>query len=99
MGDSPLAQAFPDIFVVSLKQNATLAECWNSVQNSWDLGFRRGLFDREIASWESLIQLLDPVELGEGMDTVLWSLEKDGRFTTKSSFSNMMKTTPKLRLP
>lgn len=51
----------------------------------WDLGLRRGLFDREMESWLGLIWVLDVVRLGEGEDKVYWRLGKGGAFSSKSA--------------
>lgn len=65
VSESPLAQVFLDIFAVSLNQGDSIVECWNAEQNAWDLGFLRGLFERELANWANLVQSLDLVVLGE----------------------------------
>lgn len=88
-----------DILGISLKENATIVECWNADQKVWDLGLRRGLFDGEVESWMRLVQVLDLVVLGERVDTMEWSLEADGKFTTKSTFLKLLETSPKLQFP
>lgn len=47
-GVSSLKEDFPDIFSLSLKQNAMVAECCDEVQGTWNLGIRRGVFEREV---------------------------------------------------
>lgn len=42
----PLAQKFPDIFTLSLKKDAVIADCWCTSSQTWDLGLRRCVFDR-----------------------------------------------------
>ncbi|XP_022158566.1 uncharacterized protein LOC111025019 [Momordica charantia] len=44
-GNLPLLDEFPDMFALSLKQNAYVKDCWNEENQTWDLALRRGLFD------------------------------------------------------
>lgn len=44
------------------------------MENDWNLGLRRGLFDCEVNSWIELIHTIDVVRLGEGEDRITWSL-------------------------
>lgn len=99
IGERPLADAFPDLFNISTTKKATVADCWNSSENDWDLGFRRGLFDWEVDSWMNLIHIIDVVRIGEGEDRVSWSIGKRGSFSTRSARLKMVECIPSLKSP
>lgn len=43
--DQPLHDKFPDLYLLSRKKDCMVADCWDSRQQTWDLAFRRNLFD------------------------------------------------------
>lgn len=65
VGDSTLRDSFQNIFSISLKQDASVANCRNDEMKDRDLSLCRGLFGWEVDGWLDLIQTLDAVCLGE----------------------------------
>lgn len=47
------------------------------------LNFRRAFGPGEMGEWEDLLALVREVQLGGGRDTVLWSFEPNGKYTTR----------------
>lgn len=45
-GSEPLKDTFPDIYVISQKKNTSIHDCWDANNQTWNLGLRRGLFER-----------------------------------------------------
>lgn len=91
---TPSQHNFPVFFNLSTKKDATIAECWNKVENDRNLGLRRGLFDWKIDSWVELISVIDVVRLGEGEDRVVG---KGGNFSTRSACLKMADCTPSVK--
>lgn len=86
---SSLQAAFPDISNLSLKEEATLAKCRDGIQETWDLGIRRGIFDIELQAWIELEEKLEGFHLGEREDNISWYLNSLGAFSTKSLVFNL----------
>lgn len=89
IGDQPMENTFPDLYILSARKEDTIHNCWNTEQQDWNLSFRRGLFDREFGSCLGLINKLDTIRLGEATDEVRWRIEASGSFTTKSTFFHL----------
>lgn len=94
IGSSSLEETFPDLYNISMKK-ASEADCWNSDnnENDWDLGFRRGILDREFYSWLGMASKIDVVtlRLGDGLDRAVWALDSSGIFSTKPAFLKRQK--------
>ncbi|KAG5596520.1 hypothetical protein H5410_037752 [Solanum commersonii] len=58
LGDVNLRILFPDLYIISLQQNDTIAQMWTP--QGWDLMFRRALNDWEIATdlWNMFVCIL-----------------------------------------
>lgn len=82
--DSPLNLAFPRLYALLRQKDATVAHCWNSVYEAWDLGLRRNLYDVEIQEWTTLSTLPLAHRDNTTEDKWKWKLERTGQFTTKS---------------
>jgi len=88
IGDRDLKTLFPDLFILSLQQMATVAQVWTP--QGWDLIFRRALNDWEISRVAGLLQVLNPFPgVTEGPDSPIWKLHNKGSFTVKSCYWNM----------
>lgn len=44
-------------FLISQRKEANVADRWNKEHNDWDLGFRRGIMDKEFESWLLLVSM------------------------------------------
>lgn len=53
-GAEPLTTKFPDIYSIIIKKDVSIVDCWVNDQQTWDLGIRRPLFDRELQSGDCL---------------------------------------------
>jgi hypothetical protein len=60
------------------------------VGDEWVMNFRRPLSQQEGAQRGELTALLDRVQITEGKDRVVWSLEKSGSYTTKSMYMRLL---------
>lgn len=65
IGQGPLNQDFPEIFVLSLQREAIVADLWSP--QGWKLNFRRPVNDWEI---ENLVELLKVLEQFKDLSTV-----------------------------
>lgn len=94
-----MAAQFPDVFRISMKKGSTVAECWSDEQADWNLGFRRGLRDQEVDNWIWLIVLLPSFQFRNAEDKLMWNLEWEKQFSTKSAFYKLTEVTPKFLSP
>ncbi|WMV32616.1 hypothetical protein MTR67_026001, partial [Solanum verrucosum] len=86
IGDRDLKTLFPNLFILSLQQMATVAQVWTP--QGWDLILRRALNDWEISRVVGLLQVLNPFPgVTEGPDRPIWKLHNKGSFTVKSCYS------------
>lgn len=72
----PLKISFPNMFAISHKKEAMIADYWDNDNETWIVALRRGLFDREFQSWVALVEKLNAVNLGEKIDIITWSFDK-----------------------
>lgn len=93
LGSLPLEIHFPNLYRISTKKDSTVAKCWNSEQNDWSLGFKRGIMERELNSWMRL-EMLNSFRWGLGEDKVEWTLGGEKPFTTNSTFLKPTEVTP-----
>lgn len=49
----------PDIYGFSLRKEAVIADCWSANSLSWNLGFRRRVFDRQMSDMVALLEILN----------------------------------------
>lgn len=92
---------FPDIFVLSLKKEATIAEYWNEAQRDWNLGLRRGRFDRELDWTAGPASEANWILFGLVKNRTKWfgPLNPQGSFTTKLAVKNFFAASTKLNSP
>ncbi|WMV40904.1 hypothetical protein MTR67_034289 [Solanum verrucosum] len=85
MGQTPLRQQFPDIYILNQQKMAAIVEVKN--EQGWNLIFRRFLNDLEM---ERLTQFYNTLEQAKNLtceeDKLTWKLEKDGKFKVKSAY-------------
>ena len=95
----PLAEKFPNLFSLSLNKDVYVAECWCTATHSWNLGLRRNMFDNEIANVASILEILRSWAPSDGIDSLKWTPNVNGNFTTKSTFLNVTKRSPSIAVP
>ncbi|WMV12818.1 hypothetical protein MTR67_006203 [Solanum verrucosum] len=85
LGDVNLRILFPDLYIISLQQNDTIAQMWSP--QGWDLMFRRALNDWEVGRVADLLHALNlfPGTVTEP-DKPVWRLHSRGVFTVKSCY-------------
>lgn len=76
ISERPLKRIFPYMFRLSLVKRAKVQELWNG--STWDLGLRRGLFDREIGEWIGMYSLNSQCNLNNKDNGVGRSLRARG---------------------
>lgn len=57
--EDPLSALFPEFCASSAKKAVVIAYYWNSSSETWDLGIRRRLFDREVPRWAEFTERLE----------------------------------------
>lgn len=93
---APLASLFPDFYSMSNMKGRSIAECWKADSLTWDLAFRRNLFERELERWALFTEKLDGVVLGQGLDKLWWKMDSNGVFSTNSACFAMTSPSPKM---
>jgi hypothetical protein len=88
IGRSSLRLTFPRTYELCGKKQCLVNDCL--VGDEWVMNFRRPLSQQEGAQRGELTALLDRVQITEGKDRVVWSLEKSGSYTTKSMYMRLL---------
>lgn len=70
-----------------------IAECLCASSHTWNLGFRRSVFDRELGDVVAILEVLNSWVPQGGSDCLKWKLDSSGKFTTKATFLNITKRT------
>ena len=84
MGQCPLSIVSNRIFSICNEQENTVHEVFQN--NGINLTFRRSFGIEEAEEWQQLVLQVRDFQLQEGADTVIWALEKNGKFTTASLY-------------
>jgi hypothetical protein len=85
LGDRPLKEVFPRLFLISVQQEASVASLCSG-ENGWNFIWRRRLFVWETNLLNELLLLLGPVRLSKAEDRWGWRPEKGEAFTVKSTY-------------
>ncbi|PVH64222.1 hypothetical protein PAHAL_2G217500 [Panicum hallii] len=87
LGECPLKICFPILY------DACLQQTWSAYQvlheGVVDLTFRRAFGERELLEWEQLLGMVEGFVLTHEADSVNWTLEKTGVFTTASLYREL----------
>ncbi|OVA02993.1 Reverse transcriptase zinc-binding domain [Macleaya cordata] len=89
LGENPLKESFKELYKVSRKQNALVADMMQTDGNGrvlWDLDLPRRLSDQEAREFSQLSFLLETYELNGNEDTRLCRGERNGKFSVKSCY-------------
>ena len=71
-----------------LEENVTVANVLNS--RPLTVSFRRALLGNKLTPWLQLVSKVTDVALNNEKDAFVWLPNKNGLFTVKSMYSNMM---------
>jgi hypothetical protein len=83
LGDVPLRVSFPTLFWVALFSDASVVANDVTDSHSWDVKFKRSFGVSDMACWERLFALLDPVFLYDQSDRVRWAFERNWEYTSR----------------
>jgi hypothetical protein len=87
VGEVSLQQRFPQLFLISVQQDTTIASVWNSNEiPGWNLRWRRRLFEWELNLLNELLLLLSSVSLTNVEDSWYWKPAEEKVFTVKSAY-------------
>lgn len=84
MGNVPLKLVYPKLCNICQDNKAKVADYFSG--NSWDIKLKRNMRDAEKAEWDQLLESLKEVTLDNEEDEVIWALEKNNIFSTKSLY-------------
>jgi len=87
LGECPLKVSFYKLFQIASDQNLEVSKA--CVQGQWEISFRRQLDDSQRQEWAELLEILNEVQLTEGVDKMVWALEKSGQYTTRSLYKSL----------
>lgn len=95
LGDTNLEKTFPRLYSLSIQKQAKVWELYDFSSLSWNLQFRRSLFQWELDQLTILKQLLDDVTIhNQGVDQFSWRWDhSSGAFTVKSCYEKWEQTT------
>lgn len=88
LGDTPLKTQFPYLYSICRDNDATVSQLYS--EEGWNIELRRSLRTQDIEEWENLQTMLEGVTLTEDRDMMIWTLNKTGKFTTKSLYREMV---------
>ncbi|KAH0634712.1 hypothetical protein KY290_035831 [Solanum tuberosum] len=89
---TPLKEAFPDLFLICVNPEVTIQECWST--QGWDISFRRCLNDWEIERVALLLGKIGQVSISSTeVDIPLWKYNGNGIFSVKSAYTRGLQVT------
>ena len=88
LGNKTLKDESPELYRITRRKNVTVANVFNS--RSLNVSFRRALLGNKLTPWLQLVSKVTDVALNNEKDVFVWSPNKNGLFTVKSMYSNMM---------
>ncbi|XP_026459220.1 uncharacterized protein LOC113359863 [Papaver somniferum] len=87
LGDVSLQHKFPNLFSVSRHKDKTIKEIFVEEDNSWNLAVPRRMNSITRCELVNLQNLLNAVVINSDVeDEILWSLNKKGHFSVKSTY-------------
>jgi hypothetical protein len=90
VGDTSLRESFPRLFSISVQQEDSVADLWNTNgEEGWNLRWRRRLFEWEKALLNELLAIINLIQPNEEVDDWRWKEDEGGVFTVKSTYSLM----------
>lgn len=84
LGNVPLKLVYLRLYNICLDNKAKVADYFSG--DDWDIKLRRNLGEAEKAEWDQLLESLREVNLENEEDEVIWALEKNKPFSTKSLY-------------
>ena len=97
-GDTPLKEAYPELFSIALERNALVADLMSHANGmiNWDVLFTRSVQDWELESISSFMDLLysTPIQ-GAGEDKLIWGNPDSKALTVKQYYRSL--SSPSIR--
>ncbi|KAA0065914.1 uncharacterized protein E5676_scaffold259G00270 [Cucumis melo var. makuwa] len=98
-GVEPLAENFPNLFSLSLNNDAFVADCWCIITHSWNLRLRRNVLDNKLDNVASILEILHSWAPSDSGDSRKWTPNVNGSFTMKNTFLSLTKRSPSIAVP
>ncbi|WVZ51083.1 hypothetical protein U9M48_002262 [Paspalum notatum var. saurae] len=103
--DKPLMEVYPSLYHIVRKKAVTVASVLKSIP--LNVSFHKSLTCDNLRAWYKLVSKVTNINLSEENDTFKWRLHKNGIFSVKSMYNNLIldNTIPvtcdlwKLRIP
>jgi hypothetical protein len=89
LGEEPLCVRFPSLFEKSSTIDWKISQAYSD--EGWRIPFCRSLDQNDLLAWEELCNLVDEIELEDRPTRILWRLEPNGTFLTKSLYLALCK--------
>jgi hypothetical protein len=86
-GGCGLNLAFPNLYAICNQQEWTIDRVMRG--GNLNLTFRRGFGAVEEKEWGELVELAEKINFTQQLDSVCWSLESSGKFTTTSLYKEL----------
>jgi hypothetical protein len=88
LGSGPLCNRFARLFEISSNPESLVAQV--HISGTWQIPFHRSFGQEEMLSWEELHAELRDDCPSPASDSVSWSLEPSGVFSTKSLYAKLV---------
>jgi hypothetical protein len=86
--DHALKDDYPRLYSLCFDHNITVTQ---AIPKEWQgFRFRRTLSGETLELWNSLKDRCEEVEMGEGRDTIEWTLTADKKFSVKTLYREMV---------
>ena len=90
LGETPLALQYPTLYNIVQRREAYVASVLQSMP--LNISFRRTLVGHRWEAWLHLVRRLMDVQLSQQPDRLYWKLTKDGVFSVKSMYLDVINT-------
>ncbi|TYK05808.1 LINE-1 retrotransposable element ORF2 protein [Cucumis melo var. makuwa] len=82
-----LSTAYPRLFALSIDKKSSIKDVWNSNNNQWEITFRRKLNDRELSTWQNILENLSIPRTNRGPSKPTWIPDSKKFFSIASAKS------------
>ena len=88
LGETPLALQYPSLYSIVQRRDAYVAMIMQSIP--LNIHFRRTLVGNRWEAWLHLVSRLMDVQLSQWPDQLCWKLTRNGEFTVKSMYLDVI---------
>nr|CAN80785.1 hypothetical protein VITISV_022938 [Vitis vinifera] len=92
VGDSKLKDLFPLLFRIATHKSVVMADLWGRQgggDGGWEVHFRRSFQDWELEEMTRFLDYISTVKVQEGEDSLVWKIERRGKFNVKSYYRSL----------